>query len=227
MSFTDSVRKNLSALKHPGSLQNENVQEQIIQYLMLIAKWNKHYNLTAIKTVDDMLFQHAMDSLVVIQYLNGPHIVDVGTGAGLPGIPIAIAQPDWHVTLIESNQKKAAFLQQVKIELALNNIEIVANRVENIVIQKSINTIISRAYTSLGNFIKTTQHLAGSKADQCQWVAMKGSCSQDELNEVINPYVVKKRIPLTVPGLLAKRELIIIEKKIMAKEPALHQEYQA
>lgn len=186
------------------------MQERIIQYLLLIAKWNRQYNLTAIRRVEDMLYQHIMDSLVTVEYINGPHIIDVGTGAGLPGIPIAIARPDWQVTLIESNQKKTAFLQQVKIELVLDNVVVMAERIETTVVDQSPDTIISRAYASLGNFIKTTGHLADAHENQCRWVAMKSSCAQQELDEVTQPYVIEERIPLTVPGLSAQRELIVI-----------------
>ena len=210
MNLVDAVRQSLTTLKHPEGLQDVRIQAQIVQYLMLIEKWNRHYNLTAIKTVEAMLVQHVMDCLAAIEYLNGPRIVDVGTGAGLPGILIAIARPDWQVILVESNQKKTAFLQQVKIELALGNIAIVAQRIENVMINEAIDTVISRAYTSLGHFITSTQHLAGTHNNRCRWIAMKGNCTQQELDEVINPFVIEKKIPLTVPGLLAKRELIII-----------------
>ena len=216
MSLAESVRTNLSAfkdLKHPVALHGEQAQSQIVHYLTLIAKWNRHYNLTAIKTFDAMLIQHIMDSLAIVEHLEGPVIIDVGTGAGLPGIPIAIARPDWQVILIESNQKKAAFLQQVKIELALTNIVVVAKRVETVTIAQLINTIVSRAYTSLGNFIETTQHLTGAaQSDQCRWMAMKGSCTQQELDEVTAPYHIENKIPLSVPGLAAARELIVIKR---------------
>lgn len=215
MSLAESVRTSLSALKHlkhPVALQDERAQSQIVRYLTLIAKWNRHYNLTAIKTLDAMLIQHIMDSLAIVEHLEGPIIVDVGTGAGLPGIPIAIARPDWQVILIESNQKKAAFLQQVKIELALTNSTVIAERVENATVDQCINTIVSRAFTSLGNFIKTTQHLTGAHSDQCRWMAMKGSCAQQELDEVTAPYHIENKIPLTVPGLAAARELIVIRR---------------
>jgi len=212
MNLTEAVKERMTVLQRPASLHNAGVQEKIVQYLMLIAKWNKHYNLTAIKTVDEMLYQHILDSLVVIEYLDGKHFIDVGTGAGLPGIPIAIAQRDWHVTLIESNQKKAAFLQQVKIELALENITIMSRRVEAVAIDQTVDVIISRAFASLGQFIKITQHLAEKNDAYCRWVAMKSHCTQQELDEVTRPYHIESIIPLNVPGLAAKRELVVIRK---------------
>ncbi len=210
MNLGDALRQSLSALKYPAFEQDERMRERIIQYVLLIAKWNKQYNLTAIRAVEDMLYQHIMDSLAAVEYINGPHIIDVGTGAGLPGIPIAITRPDWQVTLIDSNHKKTAFLQQVKIELALDNVVVMAKRIESAVVDKCPDTIISRAYASLGDFIKTTRHLADTDGNQCRWVAMKSRCTQQELDEVIRPYVIEKKIPLTVPGLVAKRELIVI-----------------
>lgn len=212
MSLADAVKESLSVIQQPASLQKASVQERIVQYLTLIAKWNKRYNLTAIKTVDDMLYQHILDSLVVIEYLSGKCIIDVGAGAGLPGIPIAIAQADWDVILIESNQKKAAFLQQVKIELELENITVISQRVEKLKIDQSIDTIISRAFASLGHFIKMTEHLAERSDGHCCWVAMKSQCTQQELDEVTSPYYIENKIPLNVPGLAAKRELVFIRK---------------
>ena len=180
--------------------------------MLLIEKWNKRFNLTAIRTVEDMLYQHIMDSLAVIGHLHGPIIADVGTGAGLPGIPLAIARPDWQVIMIESNQKKAAFLQQVKIELELANIEVVAKRIEDTEINNQINTIISRAFASLSTFIKLTQHLIPPDNGASRWVAMKSKCAEQELKEVSEPFYIEKVVPLIVPGLFAKRELIIIRR---------------
>ncbi|MDR4516947.1 MAG: 16S rRNA (guanine(527)-N(7))-methyltransferase RsmG [Nitrosomonas sp.] len=212
MNLSEQVEQSLFALKNPALMHDLLAQEQIIQYLMLIEKWNKRYNLTAIKTVEDMLHQHIMDSLSVINHLYGPVIVDVGTGAGLPGIPIAIARPDWQVILIESNQKKTAFLQQVKIELKLDNIAIMPQRIENTSIKVNIDTIVCRAYASLGTFIQSTRHLISSQNNQCRWIAMKSNCAVQELTEVTTPFFVENTVPLIVPGLSAKRELIIIRQ---------------
>lgn len=223
----DALRQNLSALKYSAFEQDERMRERIIQYLLLIAKWNSQYNLTAIRTVEDMLYQHIMDSLAAVEYINGPHIVDVGTGAGLPGIPIAIARPDWQVTLSESNQKKTAFLQQAKIELALDNVVVMAKRIETAVVDQSPDTIISRAYASLGDFIKTTQHLVKPRETQSRWIAMKGNCTQQELDQVISPYVIERKIPLTVPGLSAQRELIVIRRMFAAERPDLLEAHRA
>ncbi|HBV21428.1 MAG TPA: 16S rRNA (guanine(527)-N(7))-methyltransferase RsmG [Nitrosomonas sp.] len=219
MSLAEQLAQRLSELDCPDILLESRTQEQIIQYLLLIEKWNKRYNLTAVRTIEAMLYQHIMDSLSVVTHLYGPQVVDVGTGAGLPGIPIAIARPDWQVTLIESNQKKAAFLQQVKIQLDLANITVVAQRIENTIIEKIINSIISRAYASLSTFIQTTRHWVTPGNDQCRWIAMKGNCTHQELKEVMAPFYVECKIPLIVPGLSAKRELVVIRQSIKPVAP--------
>lgn len=220
MSLDDAVAQGLSALQHAVTRLDVRLQERIVQYLSLIAKWNRQYNLTAVRNVEDMLYQHIMDSLAAVEYVDGPRLVDVGTGAGLPGIPMAIVRPDWQVTLSESNQKKAAFLQQVKIELALDNVMVMAKRIETAVVDQSPDTIISRAYASLGDFINTTQHLVKPCDEvRSRWVAMKSNCTQQELDQVTSPYVIEKRIPLTVPGLSAKRELIVIRRMSVPDKP--------
>ncbi|SEM97897.1 16S rRNA (guanine(527)-N(7))-methyltransferase RsmG [Nitrosomonas marina] len=212
MNLVEQLEQGLSELNNPASIQKQDIQGRVIQYLRLIEKWNKRYNLTAIKTIEGMLYQHIMDSLSVTAHLQGPQIVDIGSGAGLPGIPLAIARPDWQIVLVESNQKKAAFLQQVKIELGLVNVSIASVRVESLMLNDRINTIISRAYANLGIFVKTTCHLVSADDAQCRWIAMKGSCSEQELKEVETPFYVENKISLTVPGVMAKRELIIIAR---------------
>lgn len=179
---------------------------------MCIEKWNRIHNLTAIRNPQDMLYQHVMDSLAVLPHISGPQIVDVGSGAGLPGIPIALARPDWQVTLVESNQKKASFLQQVKIELALQNVEVMAKRSEDIRPDERVDTIITRAFSDLGEFIQLTQQLAVENNTNCRWVAMKANCPDNELKQIHAPFGIEKMVSLTVPGLDATRQLIIIKK---------------
>ena len=121
---------------------------RLLQYLDLIEKWGKVYNLTAVREPEAMLNRHLFDSLAVLPHIAGPYVADVGSGAGLPGIPLALARPDWRVVLFESNQKKTIFLQQVCIELGLKNVEVVAERVENFSPKEKFNTVISRAFSS-------------------------------------------------------------------------------
>jgi len=211
MSLLQQITQRLRALNPVVTAPEEQLAKSIECYLLLIEKWNRVHNLTAIRNPQDMLTQHVMDSLVVLPHIHGAHIIDVGTGAGLPGIPIALAKPDWHVTLVESNQKKIAFLQQVKIDLRLKNVEITAERIENISADKEVDTIITRAFSELGEFLALTRQWAFSNNANCCWVAMKAHCSEDERKQVREPFYIEKIVTLKVPGLDAARQLIVIK----------------
>lgn len=208
------INDELHALNDNLIIPSNHLAELIARYVSLIEKWNRTYNLTAAKNSQEIFQHHVMDSLSVLSYIKGTQVVDVGSGAGFPGIVIALAKPDWNISLIEANQKKASFLQQVKIELMLTNAKVVATRVEHFQPQHQINSIISRAFASLGDFISITQHLApkGASSLDCQWIAMKAHCTTEELDQVQKPYVIKQNILLQVPGLEATRRLIVIEK---------------
>ncbi|MBS0299344.1 MAG: 16S rRNA (guanine(527)-N(7))-methyltransferase RsmG [Proteobacteria bacterium] len=212
MSLLPQIEQSLQALAIDSGVGTASLAKSIEQYLLLIGKWNKIHNLTAIRDPYDMLVQHIMDSLAVVPHIRGPRIVDVGTGAGLPGIPIALARPDWHITLVESNRKKAAFLQQVKIELALQNVEIMAQRVEDVHLTGKVDTIITRAFSELGKFMALTRHLAVQNEASCRWVAMKADCAASELQQIDDPFRIETMVPLTVPGLDAVRQLVIIKR---------------
>ena len=212
MSLLEKITQSLQVLDYDFVQQERSLPELIQQYLLRIEKWNRIHNLTAIRDPQDMLYQHVMDSLAVLPHIRGPQIIDVGSGAGLPGIPIALARPDWQVLLVESNQKKASFLQQIKIELALQNVEVMAKRSEDILPDKRVNTIITRALSDLGEFIQLTQQLAVENNTNCRWVAMKANCSDGELKQIHAPFCIEKIVSLTVPGLDAARQLIIIKK---------------
>ncbi len=211
MNLLPQIMQGLQALNYPFAATEKTLAELIERYLLLIDKWNKVHNLTAIRHPQDMLYQHVMDSLAVLPYIDGPQVIDVGSGAGLPGIPIALARPDWQVTLVESNQKKAAFMQQVKIELALQNINVAAKRVEEISAPKKVNIIITRAFSELGEFIALTRRWATKENTGCRWIAMKANCSEEELKQIHEPFEIEKVVTLTVPGLDAARQLIIIK----------------
>jgi len=212
MNLLAQITQSLRALDYDFMQQGRPLDELIQQYLLRIEKWNRIHNLTAIRNPQDMLYQHIMDSLAVLPHISGPQIVDVGSGAGLPGIPIALARPDWQVSLVESNQKKASFLQQVKIELALQNITVIAKRIEDIRVDYKVDTIITRAFSDLGEFIQLTQSLIAENNDSIRWVAMKANCSDNELRQIHAPFSIEKSVLLTVPGLSATRQLIIIKK---------------
>ncbi|MDO8893960.1 16S rRNA (guanine(527)-N(7))-methyltransferase RsmG [Nitrosomonas sp.] len=212
MSLLQQITQSLRALDYDFAAQEKPLPGLIERYLLLIEKWNKIHNLTAIRNLQDMLYQHVMDSLAVLPHITGPQIIDVGSGAGLPGIPIALARPDWQVLLVESNQKKASFLQQIKIELALQNVAVIGQRIEDIRLDKKVNTIITRAFSGLGEFIDLSRQLAVDNDENCRWVAMKANCSESELKQIQAPFSIEKSVSLDVPGLDAARQLIIIKK---------------
>lgn len=183
-------------------------QQQLIQYLELISKWNRHFNLTAIRDINEMLPLHVLDSLTVLPYLRGEKVLDVGTGAGLPGIPLAISRPELHVTLLDSNGKKTRFLTQVKIELGLNNVDVVKERIEDYRPEHKFDVIVSRAFASLTDMINAVKHLITSET---RVLAMKADAEQELATCPVGfePIAIHE---LTIPGLMVKRQLIEIQQ---------------
>ena len=170
------------------------------------------HNLTSVREPEIMLTRHLLDSLAVLPYIAGPHIIDVGSGAGLPGIPLALAHPDWQVVLLESNHKKTVFLQQARIELKLNNVEVVCERVENFCPTDGFNTVISRAFSDLTDFVKLAGHLCAEGNISGRLVAMKGVYPHEELAQIPPPFMVEKVLSVAVPGLEAERHLVMIKR---------------
>jgi 16S rRNA (guanine527-N7)-methyltransferase len=186
-------------------------REQLLQYLALLAKWNRIYNLTAIRDPLGMVSQHLLDSLAVVPHLPlsaGVRLADAGSGAGLPGIPLALARPQWHVTLIEANKKKAAFLRQAAIELGLSNVELHEGRVEQWRPASGFGLVISRAFTRLAEFVATCRHLVAPRG---LLAAMKGKHPQAELGELPADVQCKAVIALDVPFVKAQRHLVLCE----------------
>jgi len=183
---------------------SETMKNQLIKYLQLLDKWNQTYNLTAVHP-DDRLIKHIFDSLVILPYLQGDKIVDVGTGAGLPGVVLAIARPDLQFILIDSNAKKVRFVKQVIMDLSLSHVTAICTRVEQWKVHDSFTSVISRAYSRLAQFYSQTALLATSDT---HWLAMKGAITTDELAEVANLSI--EIIPLQVPQLEAVRTLCIM-----------------
>jgi 16S rRNA (guanine527-N7)-methyltransferase len=186
---------------------------RLLQYLDLVEKWGKVYNLTAVRKPEAMLSRHLFDSLAVLPHIAGPCVADVGSGAGLPGIPLALVRPDWRVVLLESNQKKAVFLQQARIELGLKNVEVVAERVENFSPKEKFDTVISRAFSSLAVYVRLAGHLCKEDDKGGTIVAMKGTRPREELAQIPEQFVINKIFPVMVPGLTAKRHLVLIKRK--------------
>lgn len=182
-------------------------QKKMLDYLELLQKWNKVYNLTAIRKQEQMVTHHLLDSLAVLPHLWSGSWLDAGCGAGLPGIVLAIAQPGWEFTLIDSNSKKTSFVQQAIIDLNLANVEVYCARIEEWNSGKKFDGIISRAYAELSDFISTTRHLL---AKEGRWVAMKGKQGQ-EADLLPAGVKIEKLISLQVPGLNAVRQLAILK----------------
>jgi 16S rRNA (guanine527-N7)-methyltransferase len=180
----------------------------LLKYLELIQKWNRVHNLTALREPDKMLTHHLLDSLAVVPHIGSAHLLDVGSGAGLPGIPLAIARPDWKVGVSDSNLKKSSFQQQAVIELGLRNVQIVPGRIEDAPAGKKYAGVISRAFSEINTFIGCTRHVL---AEGGRWYAMKGVHPDAELANLPDDVVVEKTIRLSVPGLDAARHLIILK----------------
>lgn len=186
-------------------------REQLLQYVALLAKWNRIYNLTAIRDPLGMVSHHLLDSLAVLPHLPlgaSACIADAGSGAGLPGIPLALARPQWHVALIEANQKKAAFLRQARIELELANVEVHEGRVEAWQPPDRFGLVISRAFTRLADFVATCRHLVAPRG---MLAAMKGKHPQAELGDLPPDVQCNAVIALDVPFLKSERHLVLCE----------------
>ena len=182
--------------------------EQLLSYVQLLDKWNKVYNLTSVRDPREMLSRHIVDSLAVLPYLTGKSLLDVGTGAGLPGIPVAIAHPEMAVTLLDSNSKKTRFLQQVKAELGLSNITVVHARVEQAKLAK-FDIVTARAFSTIDVIID----LAGRHCDDAgSLVLMKGVYPAEELAAKTEGFSLKDVVSLDVPGCTGERHLVRLIK---------------
>ncbi len=187
---------------------NEQQIEKLAAYLDQLNRWNKTYNLTAITDPKEQIYKHLIDSLSIREMVIGPKVCDVGTGPGLPGIPLAIALPDIHFTLIDSAQKRIIFIQQALIKLGITNVTAIHQRIEEN--KGTFNTIISRAFSSIEDFVEKTQHLL---ADDGQLLAMKGIYPSDELTQIPQDFLIADVRKLRITGLDAERHLVIIKRR--------------
>lgn len=184
-------------------------QQKLLDYVSLVQKWNKVYNLTAARGADKMLTHHLLDSLAVAPHIAGVKtILDVGSGAGLPGIPLALALPGAHVTLLDSNQKKTAFLQQVVIELKLSNVAVMYERVEKCPLKHNYDVVVSRAFCALPEFVAMA---GGLVAPGGTLLAMKGVLPEGEIAQLTGAFQLSRVKPLAVPGLDAERHLVFLK----------------
>ena len=182
------------------------VQHKLLAFRDLLLKWNKTYNLTALRDPEQAISHHLLDSLAILPHLDTGPLLDVGSGGGLPGIPLAIAFPGLSVGMVDTVQKKASFLQQASIELGLKNVTVHHARVEEM--QGQYAQISSRAFADLGLFVSLTRHLL---APGGRWLAMKGVRPDDEIAALPADITVEAIISLIVPGLEAERHLIILK----------------
>jgi 16S rRNA (guanine527-N7)-methyltransferase len=178
--------------------------EQLLGFINLLEKWNKAYNLTAIRDREDMVRLHLLDSLTIAPFIEGKRVIDIGTGAGLPGIPLAIYLPEIEFTLLDSNAKKTRFVQQAIIDLKLKNVIVCHNRVEQYHPEKSFDTVITRAFASLSDIVELTAHLLSKDG---VLLAMKGQ--SPDVPKLASAKTTL--IPINIPEITAERCLVKIQ----------------
>ncbi|WP_239643998.1 16S rRNA (guanine(527)-N(7))-methyltransferase RsmG [Grimontia indica] len=184
-------------------------QAQLIGYVEMLHKWNKAYNLTSVRDPNEMIVKHIMDSIVVSQHLDGQSYIDVGTGPGLPGIPLAIINPEKSFTLLDSLGKRIRFIRQVLHEQKITNVTAVQSRVEDFQPEQGFDGVLSRAFASMSDMVNWCHHLP---SPQGQFLALKGQVDQVEIDELPAGCSVTDIKPLTVPGLEGQRHLVILAR---------------
>ncbi len=184
-------------------------QQQLLAFLGLLNKWNRAYNLTAVREPRDMVSRQLLDSLSVMPFVTANPILDIGAGGGLPGIPLAIARPDTRFTLLDSNSKKTRFLTQCKLELGLHNVEVIHGRAEDCQPDQPFNQITSRAFTALPTMVAWCGSLL---ADDGQFLAMKGQFPDDEVSELPSGWQLQSCHRLEYPGCEGERHLLIVNR---------------
>jgi len=215
VSAATGLDEGLRQLRQAGVSLPPGARDKIARYLDLLAEWNRTYNLTAIREPARMVTHHVLDALAVLPHLPdesahpGLRLLDVGSGGGVPAIPLAIARPTWRVVALDSSHKKGAFLQQAVIELPLANVEAVIARVEDYAPPALFDVVISRAFSDLATFVESSaRHLA----DGGRLVAMKGVYPDEEVAQLPPAFRVVAAPALKVPGLDAERHLIVMER---------------
>lgn len=186
---------------------NEITSKKIVEYVLLLHKWNQIHNLTSIRDPLQMLSKHIIDSLAISSYLQGPCILDVGTGAGLPGIPLALTHPHYRFALLDSNGKKTRFLIHVIQTLMISNVDIIPLRVEKYSPENCFNSIVSRAFSQLNEFLHKTKHLC---CENGIFLAMKGQYPAKEINKLDENFKLIDSKSLKIAGLNEKRHVLII-----------------
>jgi 16S rRNA (guanine527-N7)-methyltransferase len=197
------------SLKESDLVVTQEKQLQLINYVLLMHKWNKTYNLTSVRDPRDMVIKHIVDSIAVAPFLDKIRYIDVGTGPGLPGIPLAIMCPDKQFVLLDSLGKRVRFMRQVAYELKIANIQPVQSRVEDFVPDVEIDGVLSRAFASLKDMLHWCQHLVDSHG---VFIALKGQLPTNELEELPLGFILQETIKLNVPGLDGERHIVKIKR---------------
>ena len=206
----DNRQKLQSGLKEMGLDLSGEQQDKLLAYVEMLKKWNKTYNLTALRNESQIISHHLLDSLTLPPYLEGAQtMLDVGSGGGQPGIPAAVCRPDLQITLLDANTKKTSFLQQAAIELELKNVRVVSGRVEAVQGLRA-DVITSRAFAELADFVNWTAHLL---QDGGCWAAMKGVYPAAEIDSLPDSVCVERVDKIRVPQLNAERHMVILRKK--------------
>ena len=210
--LTTALREGVSSLPSQlNAIISETQIEQMISYLALLVKWNSVYNLTSVRDPNEMVRQHLLDSLSAAQaFKNATHVLDVGSGGGLPGMILAMTYPAMRISMIDTVNKKTAFLAQAKTELGLANVTVHTGRVEELQVEQKFDVITSRAFSELCNFVNWSCHLL---ADCGQFIAMKGIAPSEEIERLPKGWKVTGVEALSVPGLDVARHLIMINKE--------------
>ena len=209
MADRDTLRQRLDAgLSSLGIALDETAIARLLDYVDLLERWNAAYNLTAVRDPAEMVTRHLVDSLAILPFVSGATLADLGSGAGLPGIPLAIAAPERETLLVDSNGKKARFLREAVRRLDLKHVRVAESRVEDV--EGTFDCITARAFASLADMLGWGGHLL---APGGVWLAMKGRIAEDELDAVPAGFRVGKVVALNVPGLDAERHLVILKRR--------------
>ena len=202
------MKAKLENLLTQAEIQLTDLQkDQLIQLVQLLNKWNKAYNLTSVRDPQEMLVKHILDSIVVSSYLQGDRFIDVGTGPGLPGLPLAIINPTKQFVLLDSLGKRISFIRNAVRELGLTNVEPVLSRVEEYQPEQKFDGVLSRAFASLKDMTDWCHHLPKENG---YFYALKGIYQEDEINELNEKYTIQEVIKLHVPELIGERHLIVL-----------------
>lgn len=207
MTHFETIQK--GAQQMGADLSDDTIQT-LVSYLAMLEKWNKAYNLTAIRDVEQMIALHLLDSLATLPYITGENIIDVGTGPGLPGMVLAICYPNKQFTLLDSNGKKTRFLTQVKMELGIQNVTVANERVEKHPHQGEYDHVISRAFASIQDMINWTLPLPNHTGN---FLAMKGVYPSEEIASLPQEVEVVLIEPLNVPNVQAERHMVVMARK--------------